>query len=179
MRSRKNTVITLISSIVILASCTSADINHSSKNFILEESLQAKDVKKYFSYKDFSAKAIRQLDLYIKDSQFSSDELNNLKKLRSNIRKIASKEAFIIYTGKSNIYSFELIQLIYDLDLPIQIKWDQSDKKYISQNLLSEAQLGFCSSLYEDALETIATEVSSASDSALLIYSKGFSDENL
>ena len=29
----------------------------------------------------------------------------------------------------------------------------------------------------EDALETIATEVSSASDSALLIYSKGFSDE--
>ena len=48
MRSRKNTVITLISSIVILASCTSAKINHSNENFILEESLQAKDVKKVF-----------------------------------------------------------------------------------------------------------------------------------
>ena len=177
MRSRKNTVITFISSIVILASCTSANINHSNENFILEESLQAKDVKHYFSYKDFSAKAIRELDLYIKDSQLSSDELNNLKKLRSNIRKIASKEAFIIYAGKSSIYSFELIQLIYSLDLPIQIKWDQSDKKYISQNLLSEAPLGFCSSLYEDALETIATEVSSASNSALLVYSEAFSDE--
>ena len=177
MRSRKNTVITFISSIVILASCTSANINHSNENFILEESLQAKDVKQYFSYKDFSAKAIRELDLYIKDSQLSSDELNNLKKLRSNIRKIASKEAFIIYAGKSNIYSFELIQLIYSLDLPIQIKWDQSDKKYISQNLLSEAPLGFCSSLYEDALETIATEVSKASNSALLVYSEAFSDE--
>ena len=177
MRSRKNTVITFISSIVILASCTSANINHSNENFILEESLQAKDVKQYFSYKDFSAKAIRELDLYIKDSQLSSDELNNLKKLRSNIRKIASKEAFIIYAGKSSIYSFELIQLIYSLDLPIQIKWDQSDKKYISQNLLSEAPLGFCSSLYEDALETIATEVSKASNSALLVYSEAFSDE--
>ena len=177
MRSRKNTVITFISSIVILASCTSANINHSNENFILEESLQAKDVKQYFSYKDFSAKAIRELDLYIKDSQLSSDELNNLKKLRSNIRKIASKEAFIIYGGKSSIYSFELIQLIYSLDLPIQIKWDQSDKKYISQNLLSEAPLGFCSSLYEDALETIATEVSKASNSALLVYSEAFSDE--
>ena len=177
MRSRKNTVITLISSIVILASCTSADINHSSKNFILEESLQAKDVKQYFSYKDFSAKAIRELDLYIKDSQLSSDELNNLKKLRSNIRKIASKEAFIIYGGKSSIYSFELIQLIYGLDLPIQIKWDQSDKKYISQNLLSDAPLGFCSSLYEDALSTIATEVSNLSNSALLVYSDAFSNE--
>jgi predicted membrane chloride channel (bestrophin family) len=121
MRSRKNTVITFISSIVILASCTSANINHSNENFILEESLQAKDVKQYFSYKDFSAKAIRELDLYIKDSQLSSNELNDLKKLLSNIRKIASKEAFIIYTGKSNIYSFELIQLIYGLDLPIQI----------------------------------------------------------
>jgi len=177
MRSRKNTVITFISSIVILASCTSANINHSNENFILEENLQAKDVKQYFSYKDFSAKAIRELDLYIKDSQLSSDELNNLKKLRSNIRKIASKEAFIIYAGKSSIYSFELIQLIYSLDLPIQIKWDQSDKKYISQNLLSEAPLGFCSSLYEDALETIATEVSRASNSALLVYSEAFSDE--
>ncbi|MDA9969774.1 hypothetical protein N9F06_02740 [Gammaproteobacteria bacterium] len=177
MRSRKNTVITFISSIVILASCTSANINHSNENFILEESLQAKDVKQYFSYKNFSAKAIRELDLYIKDSQLSSDELNNLKKLRSNIRKIASKEAFIIYAGKSSIYSFELIQLIYSLDLPIQIKWDQSEKKYISQNLLSEAPLGFCSSLYEDALETIATEVSKASNSALLVYSKAFSDE--
>ena len=177
MRPRKNTVITFISSIAILASCTSANINHSNENFILEESLKAKDVKYYFSYKDFSAKAIRELDLYIKDSQLSSDELNNLKKLRSNIRKIASKEAFIIYAGKSSIYSFELIQLIYSLDLPIQIKWDQSDKKYISQNLLSEALLGFCSSLYEDALETIAIEISSASNSALLIYSEAFSDE--
>jgi len=177
MRSRKNTVITFISSIIILASCTSANINHSNENFILEESLQAKDVKKYFGYKDFSAKGIRELDLYIKDSQLSSNELNDLKKLLRNIKKIASKEAFIIYAGKLNIYSFELIQLIYSLDLPIQIKWDQSDKKYISQNLLSEAPLGFCSSLYEDALETIATEVSSASNSALLVYSEAFSDE--
>ena len=168
MRSRKNTVITLISSIVILASCTSANINHSNENFILEESLQAKDVKQYFSYKDFSAKTISELNSYIKDSQLSSDELNNLKKLRSNIRKIASKEAFIIYGGKSSIYSFELIQLIYSLDLPIQIKWDQSDKKYISQNVLSEVPLGFCSSLYEDALETIATEVSKASNLSLI-----------
>jgi len=177
MRSRKNTVITFISSIAILASCTSANINHSNENFILEESLQAKDVKKYFGYSDFSSKAIRELDLYIKDSQLSSDELNNLKKLRSNIRKIASKEAFIVYAEKSSIYSFELIQLIYSLDLPIQIKWDESDKKYISQNLLSEAPLVFCSSLYEDALETIAAEASSASNSALLVYSEAFSDE--
>jgi len=94
MRSRKSTVITFISSIVILASCTSANINHANENFILEESIQAKDVKKYFGYKDFSAKAIMELDLYIKDSQVSSDALNDLKKLRSNIRKIASKEAF-------------------------------------------------------------------------------------
>lgn len=177
MRSRKNTVITFISSVVILASCTSANINHSNENFILEESLQAKDVKKYFGYKDFSAKAIMELDLYIKNSQLGSDALNDLKKLRSNIRKIASKEAFIIYAEKSNVHSFELIQLIYGLDLPIQIKWDQSDKKYISQNLLSEAPLSFCSSLYEDALETVATEVSSSSNSALLVYSEGFSDE--
>ena len=177
MRSRKNTVITLISSIAILASCTSANINRSNENFILEENLQAEDVNQYFGYRDLNAKAIRELDLYIKDSQLSSNELNDLKKLRSNIRKIASKEAFIINVGKSNIYSFELIQLIYSFDLPIQIKWDQSDKKYISQNLLSDAPLGFCSNLYEDALETIAKEVSIVSNSTLLVYSEAFSEE--
>ena len=37
--------------------------------------------------------------------------------------------------------------------------------------------LGFCSSLYKDALDTVATEVSSASNSALLVYSEAFSDE--
>ena len=177
MRSRKNTVITFISSIVILASCTSANINHSNENFISEESIQVKGLKQYFGYRDFSVKAIRELDLYIKDSKLSSKELNDLQKLRSNIKKIASKEAFIIYAEKSNIYSFELIQLIYSVDLPIEIKWDQSDKKNISQNILSEAPLGFCSTLYEDALETIAAEVSSAPNSALLVYSDAFSDK--
>ncbi|MDA9978712.1 hypothetical protein N9E88_00430 [Gammaproteobacteria bacterium] len=177
MRSRKNTVITFISSAVILASCTSANINHSNENFILEESVQVKDVNKYFGYNDFSAKAIGDLDLYIKDSLLGSNELNNFKKLRSNIKKITSKEAFVINAGKSNIYSLELIQLIYSVNLPIQIKWDEYDKKYISQNLLSEAPLGFCSSLYQDALETIVTEVSSSSNLALLVYSEVFSDE--
>jgi hypothetical protein len=177
MRSKKNTVLTFTSAIAILASCTSANINRSNENFILEENLQAEDVNQYFGYRDLNAKAIRELDLYIKDSQLSSNELNDLKKLRSNIRKIASKEAFIIYAGKSNIYSFELIKLIYSFDLPIQIKWDQSDKKYISQNLLSDAPLGFCSNLYEDALETIAKEVSIVSNSTLLVYSEAFSEE--
>ena len=177
MRSRNNTVTTFITSVVILASCTSANINHSNENFISEESIQVKGLKQYFGYRDFSVKAIRELDLYIKDSKLSSKELNDLQKLRSNIKKIASKEAFIIYAEKSNIYSFELIQLIYSLDLPIEIKWDQSDKKNISQNILSEAPLGFCSTLYEDALETIAAEVSSAPNSALLVYSDAFSDK--
>ena len=91
--------------------------------------------------------------------------------------KLHQKKLLLSNIGKSNIYSFELIQLIYSLDLPIQIKWDESNKKYISQNLLSEAQLGFCSSLYEDALDTIAKEASSASNSTLLIYSEAFSDK--
>ena len=50
-------------------------------------------------------------------------------------------------------------------------------EKLHQKNLLSKAQLGFCSSLYEDALDTIAKEASSASNSALLIYSEAFSDE--
>jgi hypothetical protein len=78
---------------------------------------------------------------------------------------------------KSNVHSFELIQLIYSLNLPIKITWDQSIENDISSNLLSIAPLGFCSSIYEDALETIAVEINDTSDSTLLIYSEGFTEE--
>lgn len=176
MRSRKNIVITFISSIVILASCTSADINHSMENFTLEKNLQDINVRKYFSYKDFSLDAIHELDSYIQYSELKSNELSDLKKLRNNIKKIASKEEFILHMGKSDSYSLELIQLIYKIGLPIKIKWDQSEKKYMSQNLLSESMLGFCSSIYDDALQTIIKEISSTSNFTLLVYSQNFAD---
>ena len=177
MRSRKNTVITFISSLVILASCASSNGNHSNENVALNEAPQDIAVNKYFRYNNFSQGAVKKLDLYIKDSQLSSNELNDLKKLRSNMRKIALKEKFILNIEKSNVHSFELIQLIYSLNLPIKITWDQSIENDISSNLLSIAPLGFCSSIYEDALETIAIEINDTSNTALLIYSEGFSKE--
>jgi hypothetical protein len=80
MRSRKNTVITFISSLVILASCTSSNGNHSNENVALNEAPQDIAVNKYFRYNNFSQGAIKKLDLYIKDSQLSRNELNGLKK---------------------------------------------------------------------------------------------------
>ena len=123
MRSRKNTVITFISSLVILASCASSNGNHSNENVALNEAPQDIAVNKYFRYNNFSQGAIKKLDLYIKDSQLSRNELNGLKKLRSNMRKIALKEKFTLNIEKSNVHSFELIQLIYSLNLPIKITW--------------------------------------------------------
>ena len=177
MRSRKNTVITFISSLVILASCASSNSNHSNENIALNRDLQDIAVNKYFRYSDFSLGAIKKLDLYIQNSHLSSNELNELKKLRSNMRKIASKEKFILNIEKFNIHSFELIQLIYSLNLPIKITWGQSIENDAFSNLLLTAPLGFCSSIYEDALETIAVEINDTSDSTLLIYSQGFTNE--
>ena len=177
MRSRKNTVITFISSLVILASCASSNGNHSNENVALNEAPQDIAVNKYFRYNNFSQGAIKKLDLYIKDSQLSRNELNGLKKLRSNMRKIALKEKFILNIEKSNVHSFELIQLIYSLNLPIKIAWGQSSENYTSNNLLSTAPMSFCASMYDDALKAIANEINGTSAPTLLIYSETFTKE--
>ena len=175
MKLRVNIVIAFIAA-VILASCSSATINYSNEVSKSKRASEGKDITKYFSYEDFSTGALEDLDRHILNSKLQVAETKEIKNLRDNVRKILSKKKFTIDLSSSNVYSFELIKLIYKFDLPISIRWNQSDKKYIFQRPVTEKISGFCSSIYEDAQKAISKKIIGSELSTLIIYSPRYAN---
>ena len=176
MRSRKKIITTLITSVAILASCTSTTIiNGLDETHIPTEGIQGVEVKNYFRYQDFSPSSIQKLEQYMLNLNLPRDEAQNLKKLLGNLKKIMSKENFILKINNSNTFSFELIELVYKFDLPITIDWTDLNQKNIPQNLISDIPSGFCSSIFQDALQAINKEISTSSDSTMIVYMKPLS----
>ena len=64
-------------------------------------------------------------------SNLPRDEEQNLKKLLGNLKKIMSKEKFILKINNSYTFSLELIELVYKFDLPITLEWTGSKSKKI------------------------------------------------
>ena len=177
MRSRKKIVTTLITSIAILASCTSTTIiNGLDETHTATEGIQGVDVKKYFNYQYFRPSSIQKLEQYMVNLNLPRDEAQNLKKLLGNLKKIMSKEKFILKINNSNTFSLELIELVYKFDLPITIEWTDLNQNNIPQNLISEIPSGFCSSIYQDALQAINKEISASSNSTMIVYTKPYGD---
>ena len=160
----------------ILASCSSATINYSNELPLINKALKAVDIDKYFRYQDFSASSLEDLERYISNKNLKTNETREAINLRDNIRKILSKKKFTIDLSSSNVYSFELIKLIYKFDLPISIRWNQSDKKYIFQRPVTEKISGFCSSIYEDAQKAISNKITGSELSTLIIYSPRYAN---
>ena len=175
MKLRLNIVITFITA-AILASCSSATIDYSNEISKSNKIFEDRDINKYFSYEDFSASSLEDLDRYILNSELQASEARKIKNLSSNIRKILSKKKFTIDLSSSNIYSFEIIKLIYSLNLPISIRWDQSDKPAIFQSPMAEKISGFCSSIYEDAQEAISKKINDLERLTLIIYSPRYAN---
>jgi hypothetical protein len=171
MKSRKNTVSTLIMAIVILASCTSTTINSSNEALISSKGAQNINISQYFSYQNFDSISIQKLEQYMLTANLKKNDLRELKKLYSNLKKISSKDSFSINIPNSSIFSFELMELAYKLELPITIKWVDSNSQDIPLDLLANIPSGFCSSIYEDAIDAITKEIN---DSTVIIYMKPY-----
>ena len=162
-------VITFITAF-ILASCSSATINYSNELPLINKALKAVDIDKYFRYQDFSASSLEDLERYISNKKLKTNETREAINLRDNIRKILSKKEFTLDLSTSNIYTFELIELIYSSNLPIAIQWNQSDEKDIFQHSVTEKISGFCSSIYEDSQVAISKKINILKDLTLIIY---------
>ena len=67
-----------------------------------------------------------------------------------------------------------MIELIYKQNLPINIFWDEKKPSLLPENLLSQKINGFCSSLYNEAIESINKEINKSSDSTIIIYSEEY-----
>ena len=175
MKLRVNIVITFITA-AILASCSSATINYSNEVSKSNKVFEEADIDKYFRYQDFSLSSLEDLDTYLLNLSLRTDRAKEIKNLRSNIKKILSKKKFNLALSSLNIYSFELMELIYSSGLPISIQWDQSNKKDIFQTPLTEKISGFCSSIYGDAQEAISKKINNLQHPTLIIYSPKYNN---
>ena len=99
------------------------------------------------------------------------DNRRQIKLLRANYEKILSHKDYVLKLNSGNKYSQELIKFIYDTNLPIKILWEDASKSALPENLLDYKVNGFCSSLYEDAINSILRNINNDEGSALVIYS--------
>jgi hypothetical protein len=177
MRSRKIIFIAFIIAMNILASCSSAIVNSSNLSLLPDRITQSEDIQKYFNYQEFSALSIERLEQNLLNPSLNTSEIRDIQKLRNNLIKIASHENFTINVKNTNPHSFELMELVYSLGLPINIKWNRSDKnREISKDLVSKKISGFCSSIYKDAATSIANAIKISNNSTLVIFMPKYND---
>ena len=169
MKLKVNIVIAFITA-AILASCTSSTMGTLNKSVPSANALKSESVKEYFNYQNFSSSSIQKLEEYMGNLNLQKNEKAILKELITNLKTIASKKKFTVNVSNSNIYSYELMELVYDLDLPITIQWNNSNKGQLKKDSILEISSGFCSTIYEDALESISDYIEKSNSSTLIIY---------
>ena len=171
MISKKNKYIKYVLTLSILASCSST-----SENLIIsydepnpgdyQRNLQ--DIK---AYNAFFANDLKIIQKIIDNQKLSKNELNDLKLLKSNYQKILERNKYQIKLNPLQKHSDELIELIYQFNLPISISWDENQSNLIPEELLSRKINGFCSSIYDDSISSINNEVNKNPGPILVIYS--------
>ena len=171
---KKNRYLLHLLTLIILASCSTT-----SKNLILNsnEFLEADSLKSFediYDYQSYFVNDLEKIQKAIDGQKLNQEQLKNAKILKRNYQKILSKKEYTLTLKPNQEYSKELIELVYKLNLPINIFWADSKQVSLPENLLSQQINGFCSSLYEDAISSLNAEISKNNDSLLIIYSQEY-----
>ncbi len=125
MMSKKNKCFTKLIALVILASCstTSKNLNLNSIDFIEEET--PKEFLEIYDYQSYFNDDLKTIQAAIDSQMLSQAELNDAKILKRNYQKILKRQNYSLGLKLNHKYSKELIELIYRLNLPISIFWDE------------------------------------------------------
>ena len=171
MISKQNKYIKYFIALFILASCSSTSKNLTISSEEFRQKNHKRDLQNIYAYDSFFEDDLEEIQQKIDNQQISQSEIYNLKMLKKNYQKILEKNKYEIKLNPSQKFSEELIELIYQFNLPISISWDKSNQNMIPSNLLNKKIDGFCSSLYDDSISSINKEISKKSGSILVIYS--------
>jgi hypothetical protein len=171
---KKNKYLIRLTALIILASCstTSKNLNLNSAKFTKENI--SKDFLEIYDYQGYFDDDLEKIQAAIDEEVLDPRELNDAKILKRNYQKILRKKNYSLKLKPNHKYSNELIELIYKLNLPISIVWDEKKQIILPQNLLSQKVNGFCSSIYDDAIVSINEEINKSSNSVLIIYSEKY-----
>ena len=163
-----------LTALIILASCstTSKILNLNSAKFTKED--VSKDFLEIYDYQSYFDDDLEKINAAIGGGMLDRRELNDAKILKENYQKILNKKNYSLRLGPDHKYSNEIIELIYKLNLPISIVWNENNQIILPKNLLSQKINGFCSSIYDDAILTINEEINKNTNSILIIYSEKY-----
>ncbi len=173
MAFKKNKYLKHFISLIILASCStiSKDIN---VNSVKSSDTGPKDFQEIFDYQSFSFSDLEKIQKIIDSDYLNQEQSRDAKLLKKNYKKILSKKNYSLKLNPNQKYSKELIKLIYQINLPVQILWDEKTQSSLPENLFIDKINGFCSSLYDDALTSINKILVQSSGSILVIYSREY-----
>ena len=174
MNFKRNKYLRHLIALIILSSCstTSKNLNLNSIEFL--EAENPKEFLEIYDYQSYFDNDLETIQAAIDGQKLNQEELINANILKRNYQKILTKKKYSLGLKPNHQYSRELIELIYKLNLPVHIFWDEKKQIFFPENLLSQKINGFCSSIYDDAIASINEEINRNSDSILIIYSEKY-----
>ena len=160
--------------LIILASCstTPKNLTANSNEIHIVDSL--KNFEDIYDYQSYFVNYLEIIQKAIDSQKLDEEQLKNAIILKRNYQKILSKKEYTLALEPNQKYSKELIELVYKLNLPVNIFWAESRQASLPENLLSQQINGFCLSLYEDAISSINREINKNTDSILIIYTQEY-----
>ena len=132
MNLMKNKNLIQFIALVILSSCSTSSENlyvqsiEPNKNY-------AKDLEAMYTYQSFFPNDIKTIQEAIDGDALNQEQLRDAKLLKSNYQKILSKKKYSIELTTGQQYSKEIIELIYKLNLPIDISWSEKNKAHFQK----------------------------------------------
>lgn len=175
MIPKKNKYIKYLLILSILASCSSTPDNIITLYDEPNRKAYQRDLHDLNAYNAFFVNDLEIIQQKIDNQKLSQGELNDLKLLKKNYQKILKKNKYQIKLNPRQENSKELIELIYQFNLPIRILWDENQSNVIPANLLYKKIEGFCSSIYDDSISSINKEINKNPSPTLVIYSDQYS----
>jgi hypothetical protein len=171
---KKNKYLTRLIALIILASCSTTSKNLNLNSVKITDEDNSKDFLEIYDYQSYFYDDLKKIQAAIDGGVLDPRELNDAKILKRNYQKILSRKNYSLRLKPNHQYSKEIIELIYRLNLPVSIVWDEKKQIILPKNLLSQKINGFCSSIYDDAIVSINKEINKNSDSILIIYSEKY-----
>ena len=171
MTFKKNKYVKHVLSLIILTSCATASKNTHNQTIQAQIPKEERSLDEILEYKKFFDNDLNIIQDFLDSKELNQDEIGQIKLLKTNYKKILSHKDYILKLNSGNKYSQELIKFIYSSNLPIKILWEGTSQSALPENLLDNEVNGFCSSLYEDAINSILRNINNDEGSTLVIYS--------
>lgn len=157
--------------LIILTSCATSSKNTQNQTFQVQIPEEKRALEQILEYKKFFDNDLNVIQEFIESEELNQDDRRQIKLLKTNYKKILSHKDYVLKLNSGNKYSQKLIKFIYDSNLPIKIIWEGTSQNALPENLFDYKINGFCSSLYEDAINSILRNINNDEGSTLVIYS--------